>query len=70
MIEARQSDSRLKTLVASAVIGVTCNRGVPTSVMPKGVEHLRPVLIEVEIDRVPTSVMPKGVEHIPATVVR
>jgi hypothetical protein len=40
MIEARQSDSRLKTLVASAVIGVTCNRAVPTSVMPKGVEHV------------------------------
>jgi hypothetical protein len=37
---------------------------VPTSVMPKGVEHTTnrsPVFVLVSV---PTSVMPKGVEHI------
>ena len=38
--------------------------GVPTSVMPKGVEHIFSHLKKVEKWLVRTSVMPKGVEHV------
>ena len=38
---------------------------VPTSVMPKGVEHIPALVAESSEMRVPTSVMPKGVEHLP-----
>ena len=36
---------------------------MPTSVMPKGVEHFTDVLDFHRLGCVPTSVMPKGVEH-------
>ena len=36
---------------------------MPTSVMPKGVEHGYRISSYAEALRVPTSVMPKGVEH-------
>ena len=36
---------------------------VPTSVMPKGVEHLHGAKPSGHSALVPTSVMPKGVEH-------
>jgi len=39
---------------------------MPTSVMPKGVEHTRPCSDSRRLPRMPTSVMPKGVEHIGA----
>ena len=39
-----------------------CSR-VPTSVMPKGVEHIDVAGAWDDLTRVPTSVMPKGVEH-------
>ena len=37
--------------------------GMPTSVMPKGVEHLAANWRPSEVSSMPTSVMPKGVEH-------
>ncbi len=37
---------------------------VPTSVMPKGVEHIRRTHWTTASTTVPTSVMPKGVEHL------
>ena len=37
---------------------------MPTSVMPKGVEHHRATIVELASSVMPTSVMPKGVEHI------
>ena len=36
---------------------------MPTSVMPKGVEHTRRTGFVSPFGPVPTSVMPKGVEH-------
>jgi len=36
---------------------------MPTSVMPKGVEHVLTVSSHPGITVMPTSVMPKGVEH-------
>ena len=41
-------------------------REVPTSVMPKGVEHLQNGQASISNQGVPTSVMPKGVEHMRA----
>ena len=37
---------------------------MPTSVMPKGVEHLKKHGRRHKLGLMPTSVMPKGVEHI------
>ncbi len=37
---------------------------MPTSVMPKGVEHMNGVKTSVSVWFMPTSVMPKGVEHV------
>ena len=42
---------------------------MPTSVMPKGVEHLSACISNGITPRMPTSVMPKGVEH-PEQVIR
>ena len=36
---------------------------MPTSVMPKGVEHSHGVIALAPQHAMPTSVMPKGVEH-------
>jgi len=36
---------------------------MPTSVMPKGVEHQEAIADAQDAQRMPTSVMPKGVEH-------
>jgi len=36
---------------------------MPTSVMPKGVEHHSATVLAAELVLMPTSVMPKGVEH-------
>jgi len=36
---------------------------MPTSVMPKGVEHKPDRGLKARPPRMPTSVMPKGVEH-------
>ena len=36
---------------------------MPTSVMPKGVEHYQQLSLQGGQDQMPTSVMPKGVEH-------
>jgi len=36
---------------------------MPTSVMPKGVEHGRTPQMSINGAPMPTSVMPKGVEH-------
>jgi len=36
---------------------------MPTSVMPKGVEHYKTSMALPVVERMPTSVMPKGVEH-------
>jgi len=36
---------------------------MPTSVMPKGVEHTAKLTEAQKASRMPTSVMPKGVEH-------
>jgi len=36
---------------------------MPTSVMPKGVEHNQVAGDELDFGNMPTSVMPKGVEH-------
>ena len=38
---------------------------MPTSVMPKGVEHSLTVEPPFDVHVMPTSVMPKGVEHSP-----
>jgi len=37
---------------------------MPTSVMPKGVEHTNFDTTSFQPEEMPTSVMPKGVEHI------
>jgi len=39
---------------------------MPTSVMPKGVEHNKTACDAYARANMPTSVMPKGVEHIDA----
>jgi len=36
---------------------------MPTSVMPKGVEHMTLDVSDATLTSMPTSVMPKGVEH-------
>jgi len=41
----------------------TDRRTMPTSVMPKGVEHRHGMPSRWKIRMMPTSVMPKGVEH-------
>ena len=41
---------------------------MPTSVMPKGVEHINIQASGGALDVVPTSVMPKGVEHLIGTI--
>ena len=44
------------------------NHRMPTSVMPKGVEHRQDLaVLTYELVGMPTSVMPKGVEHWSAT---
>ena len=40
---------------------------MPTSLMPKGVEHDYEIESFAELAEVPTSLMPKGVEHCPST---
>jgi len=41
---------------------------MPTSVMPKGVEHARPIYHCWVAALMPTSVMPKGVEHVHCSI--
>ena len=54
----------LKTVVATCFRAMGWDGSVPTSVMPKGVEHVWTTTATAWWMRVPTSVMPKGVEHI------
>ena len=42
---------------------------MPTSVMPRGVEHHEQLLLWPPAAGVPTSVMPRGVEHFSADAI-
>ena len=39
---------------------------VPTTVTPKGVEHVEQLVMRISFRLVPTTVTPKGVEHFPS----